>query len=60
MEATGRSKEDITGNVYTDLAGFGSIKNTLNEVCKLDPSIAVQDSEDWIEKNTLDRDLIPT
>ena len=46
------NKEEIIKKVYTDPAGFGSIKDTLKLVNKIDPSITYDEVKYFIEKNT--------
>ena len=45
------NKDDIISNVYYDRAGFGSLKTTLVDSKKKDPSITMQDVKEWFEEN---------
>jgi hypothetical protein len=45
------NKEEIINKIYRDPAGFGSIKNTLEEVRKIDKSITYNDVKEWKENN---------
>ena len=47
-----KTKEDIIRKLYYDPAGFGSIKNTLKDVRKVDPTITEAEVREWIENNT--------
>ena len=43
-------KEEIISKIYNDPAGFGSIKETLKDARKKDPSITYADVKNWIDK----------
>ena len=45
-------KAETIKRIYTDPAGFGSIKNTLKDVRKVDPTITEAEVKEWIENNT--------
>ena len=47
-----KTKEEIIRKMYYDPAGFGSIKNTLKDVRKVDPTITEAEVKEWIENNT--------
>ena len=47
-----KTKEEITRKLYYDPAGFGSIKNTLKDVRKIDPTITEAEVKEFIENNT--------
>ena len=46
------NKNDIISKIYHDPAGFGSNASTLAEAKKYDPTITLQDIQDWKFKNT--------
>ena len=37
------NKDQVIDKIHTDLAGFGSAKNTLKEVNNIDPTITEED-----------------
>ena len=43
-------KEEIISKIYNDPAGFGSIKETLKDARKKNPSITYADVKNWIDK----------
>jgi hypothetical protein len=52
-----KTKEDIIRKLYFDAAGFGSIKNTLKDVRKIDKSITEAEVKEFIEKNWQETEL---
>lgn len=52
-------KDQTIERIYTDPAGFGSLKETLKEANKIDPTITIKDIKEWIEKNTHRRNNLP-
>lgn len=57
-------KDQTIERIYTDPAGFGSLKETLKEANKIDPTITIKDIKEWIEKIPIEeityQDIIPT
>ena len=49
------SKQDVIHDVYFDRAGFGSLKKTLDEARKKDPSIRMEDVKQFFSKNVEQR-----
>ena len=49
------SKQKIINDVYYDRAGFGSLKKTLDEARKKDPSIRMDDVKQFFSKNVEER-----
>ena len=49
------SKQDVIHDVYYDRAGFGSLKKTLDEARKKDPSIRMEDVKQFFSKNVEER-----
>ena len=47
-----KTKEAIIRKLYFDAAGFGSIKNTLKDVRKIDKTITEAEVREFIENNT--------
>ena len=47
------SKSDIIEKIYYDLAGYGSIQNTLKEARKYDNTITYDDVRNWKAKQPL-------
>ena len=47
-----KTKEEIIRKMYYDPAGFGSIKNTLKDVRKIDKTITEAEVKEFIENNT--------
>ena len=45
------SKQDTIANVYYDRSGFGSLKTTLEDSRKKDPSIKIEDVKQFFAKN---------
>ena len=45
-------KEQIISNTYYDLGGFSSVKNTLEQARKKEPSIKYQDVKTWFGLST--------
>ena len=52
MSKRDEKKQEIIKRIYTDPAGFGSIKNTLKDERKVDPTITEAEVKEWIENNT--------
>jgi hypothetical protein len=52
MSKIDEKKAETIKRIYTDPAGFGSIKNTLKDVRKVDPTITEAEVKEWIENNT--------
>ena len=46
------SKHDTFCRVYNDLAGYGSLKQTLQDAREVDPSVRLDDVRRWMEENT--------
>jgi len=46
------SKADIIRKIFFEEGGYGSIKNTLKDVQKIDPTIKYEDVKKWKEQNT--------
>ena len=44
------TKDEIIAKTYLDPAGFGSIKNTLKDAKKYDPTITEGDVKRWFSK----------
>ena len=44
-------KDSIIDKIYHDLAGFGSMKTTLDDARKVDKSITMNDVKKWFDKN---------
>ena len=44
-------KDKIISEIYYDQAGFGSLKTTLVDNKKKDPSITMQDVKEWFQEN---------
>ena len=47
------SKSEIIEKIYYDLAGYGSIQNTLKEARKYDNTITYADVKQWKDKQAL-------
>ena len=47
------TKSETIEKVYYDLAGYGSIQNTLNEARKYDKSITYEDVKLWKQQHAL-------
>ena len=45
------SKQDIIANVYYDKSGFGSLKTTLEDAKKKEPTIRMEDVKQFFSKN---------
>ena len=50
------SKEDTISKVYNDLAGYGSLKQTLQDAKEVDPSIKLDDVRQWMEETHEEED----
>ena len=45
------TKDDTISNIYYDLEyGYGSVKNTFEQVQKADPSILLEDVQKWMKR----------
>ena len=45
------TKGETIWNIYNDLSGFGSIKQTVDEASKFDKTITLNDVKDWKDNN---------
>ena len=46
------SKQDTISKVYNDLAGYGSLQQTLQDAREVDPSIRLDDVRQWMTETT--------
>ena len=45
------NKDETISNIYNDLSGFGSIKQTFEEARQIDKTITLNDVKEWKEKH---------
>ena len=45
--------------MYNDLSGFGSLKQTLADARKVDPSIKLDDARQWMAETTRRKKQLP-
>ena len=53
------TKQDTISKVYNDFAGYGSLKQTLQDAKEVDPSIKLDDVRQWMEDITKRKKQLP-
>ncbi len=53
------NKDQTIEKIYTDPAGFGSLKDTLKEAKKIDPTNTIENIKEWVERNTHRKSNLP-